>query len=58
MITTMLTQYIVMTAVMEITVLLYPVIHDLYKSSSDDDDDCTDLPKDGKGRTEDNCMDE
>ena len=54
----MLTQYIVMTAVMEITVLLYPVIHDLYKSSPDDDDDCTDLPKDGKGRTEDNCMDE
>ena len=52
----MLTQYIVMTAVMEITVLLYPVIQDLYKSYSYDD--CTDLPKDGKGRTEDNCMDE
>ena len=56
MITIMLTQYIVMTAVVEITVLQYPVIHDLYKPSSDDD--CTDLPKDGKGRTEDNCMDE
>ena len=55
----MLTQYIVMAAVVEITVLPYPVIHNLYKSSSsDDDDDCTDLPKDGKGRTEDNCMDE
>ena len=45
-----------MTTVVEMTVLLYPIIHGLYKFSSSDD--CTDLPKNGKGRTEDNCMDE